>query len=352
MSVSKFLEAVMTVQTLFALFVVHSRFGTASGQVYTRSISDDAVQHNSQMAANPPYGRSQITWCFTLSILTLASSVLAIWLKWCQSGSKPVSSKFTSTPSSLRCKSNDHAAISTTCIFKYRAYARLHAEAYPDALSTHKSPHTVTVHGISRVASHASLDCQPDSIASNIYPWSGIEATTKDSTRLWPPELECMAQTILAHARAARVLHGLPDTSPEADSPGHACATQQAAHPSQVCTKQAVTVPTSVASTASPVILPGGNEGSSRHVQPVPLGDVLPQAADDWLKQKSQQHVASSYLLSSSTAKCWSTTDMATATLLSDTQADNFHKVRNGMQKGWRQLYRTINHKAGRHMHL
>ena len=33
-------------------------------------------------------------------------------------------------------------------------------------------------------------------------------------------------------------------------------------------------------------------------------------------------------------------------------QADNFHKVRNGRQKGWRQLCRSIKHKAGRHMHL
>jgi len=33
-------------------------------------------------------------------------------------------------------------------------------------------------------------------------------------------------------------------------------------------------------------------------------------------------------------------------------QADNFHKARNGRQKGWRHLYRSINHKAGRHMHL
>lgn len=41
-------------------------------------------------------------------------------------------------------------------------------------------------------------------------------------------------QTILAHARAARVLHGFPDMPPKADSPGHACATQQAVHPSQV----------------------------------------------------------------------------------------------------------------------
>lgn len=132
--------------------------------------------------------------------------MLAIWLKWRQSRSKPVSSKFTSIPASLRCKSNDHADISTTCIFKYRAYAQLHAKAYPDALSTHKSPHTVTVHGISRVASQDSPDCQADSIASDIYPSSGIEATTKGSTRLWPPELECMAQvkTLLwQHSTAA-----------------------------------------------------------------------------------------------------------------------------------------------------
>lgn len=83
----------------------------------------------------------------------------------------------------------------------------------------------------------------------------------------------------------------------------------------QGCTKQAVTVLRSVASTASPVILLGGNESSSRHVQPVLSGDALPQAANDWLKQKSQQHVASSHLLSSSTAESTSTTDMATAAM-------------------------------------
>lgn len=33
-------------------------------------------------------------------------------------------------------------------------------------------------------------------------------------------------------------------------------------------------------------------------------------------------------------------------------QADSFHKARNGRHKGWRQLYRSIHHKAGRHMHL
>jgi len=122
--------------------------------------------------------------------------VSAIWLKWRQSTSKPVSSQFTSSPASLRCNSNNHADISTTHLSKYRAYAQLHSEAFPDALSTHKSPHTVTVHGIciSRVASHDLLNCQPDSIASNTYPSSGIEATIKASTRLWPPELECMAQ--------------------------------------------------------------------------------------------------------------------------------------------------------------
>lgn len=120
--------------------------------------------------------------------------MLAIWLKWRQARSKPVSSKFTRFPASLRCKCNDHAETSTTHTLKYRAYAQLHAEAFPDALSRHKSPHTVTVHGVSRVASHDWLECQPDSIASNIYPSNGTEATIKASTRLWPPELECMAQ--------------------------------------------------------------------------------------------------------------------------------------------------------------
>jgi len=120
--------------------------------------------------------------------------VSAIWLKWRQSRSKPVSSKFTSSPASLRYKSNDHADISATHSLKYRAYAQLHAEAFPDALSALKSPHTATVHGVSRVASHDLLNCQPDSIASDIHPSSGIEATIKASVGLWPPELECMAQ--------------------------------------------------------------------------------------------------------------------------------------------------------------
>ena len=118
----------------------------------------------------------------------------AIWLKWRPSRSKPVSSKFTSSPASLRYKSNDHADISATHSLKYRAYAQLHAEAFPDALSALKSPHTATVHGVSRVASHDLLNCQPDSIASDIHPSSGIEATIKASVGLWPPELECMAQ--------------------------------------------------------------------------------------------------------------------------------------------------------------
>lgn len=118
----------------------------------------------------------------------------AIWLKLRQSRSKSVSSKFTSSPASLRCKSNNHADISATHSLKYRAYAQLHTEAFPDALSALKFPHTVTVHDISRVACHNSLTCQPDSIASNTFPSSGIEATIKASTRLWPPELECMAQ--------------------------------------------------------------------------------------------------------------------------------------------------------------
>ena len=132
--------------------------------------------------------------------------MLAIWLKWRPSRSKPVISKFTSVPASLRCKSNSRADTSTTHILQYRAYAQLHAEAYPEALSTHKSPHTVTVHGISRVASRDSFNCLPGSIASNIYPSSGIEGTIKASTRLWPPELECMAQvkTLLwQHSRTA-----------------------------------------------------------------------------------------------------------------------------------------------------
>ncbi|DBA67065.1 TPA: hypothetical protein ACH3X2_001395 [Trebouxia sp. C0005] len=304
------------------------------------------------MAAKQPCHRPQLVWCLTLSVLMLSSLVLAIWLKWRQARSKPVSSKFTRFPASLRCKCNDHAETSTTHTLKYRAYAQLHAEAFPDALSRHKSPHTVTVHGVSRVASHDWLECQPDSIASNIYPSNGTEATIKASTRLWPPELECMAQTILAHARAARVLHGFPDMPPKADSPGHACATQQAVHPSQGCVKQAVTVRKSVAATASPVSLTGGDEGSSRHVQPVLLANVLPQAAHDWLKQKSQQHVASSRLLSSSTAESTDTTDTATAAMPTEIQADNLYKARSGRQKGWRQLYRSINHKAGRHMHL
>lgn len=285
-----------------------------------------------------------------MSILTLASLVLAIWLKWRPSRSKPVISKFTSVPASLRCKSNSHADISTTHILQYRAYAQLHAEAYPEALSTHKSPHIVTVHGISRVASRDSFNCQPDSIASNIYPSSGIEGTIKASTKLWPPELECMAQTILAHARAARVLHGAPD-APKADSPDRACATQQAAHPSQGCVKQAATVLESVAATTSPVSLTGGGEGSSGHVQPVLLGDVVPQTAHDRLK-KSQQHAASSHLLSSSTAESVDTTGMATAAMPPAVQADNFHKARTGRQKVWRQLYRSMNLKASRHMPL
>lgn len=73
-----------------------------------------------------------------------------------------------------------------------------------------------------------------------------------------------------------------------------------------------MTVHQSVAATASPVILLGGYEGSSRPVQPVLLGDVLQPAAHDWLKQKSQQHVASSHPLSSSTAESMGTTDVAT----------------------------------------
>ncbi len=76
-----------------------------------------------------------------------------------------------------------------------------------------------------------------------------------------------------------------------------------------------MTVLNSVAATASPVILLGGDEGSSRHVQPVLLGDVQLVAAHDWLKQKSQQHVASSHLLSSSTAESTGTTDMATTAM-------------------------------------
>ncbi|KAL0020798.1 hypothetical protein WJX79_004959 [Trebouxia sp. C0005] len=204
--------------------VVHSRFGAASGQTHTSFTSDGAVQHNSQMAAKQPCHRPQLVWCLTLSVLMLSSLVLAIWLKW-------------------------------------------------HALSRHKSPHTVTVHGVSRVASHDWLECQPDSIASNIYPSNGTEATIKASTRLWPPELECMAQTILAHARAARVLHGFPDMPPKADSPGHACATQQAVHPSQGCVKQAVTV----------------------------------QSTD--------------------------TTDTATAAMPTEIQADNLYKARSGRQK-------------------
>ena len=130
----------------------------------------------------------------------------AIWLKWRQSRSKPVSSQFTSSPASLRCNSNNHADISTTHSLKYCAYAQLCAEAFPDALSALKLPHNVTVHGISRVASHDSSIFQPDRIASNTYPSSGIEATIKASTRLWPPELECMAQvkTLLwQHSTAA-----------------------------------------------------------------------------------------------------------------------------------------------------
>jgi len=81
----------------------------------------------------------------------------------------------------------------------------------------------------------------------------------------------------------------------------------------QGCTKQAMPVLKSVAAIASPVSLTGGDEGSSRHVQPVLLRDVQLVAAHDWLKQKSQQHVASSHLLSSSTAESTGTTDVATA---------------------------------------
>ena len=69
----------------------------------------------------------------------------------------------------------------------------------------------------------------------------------------------------------------------------------------------------SVAAIASPVSLTGGDEGSSRHVQPVLLRDVQLVAAHDW--QKSQQHVASSHLLSSSTAESTGTTDVATAAI-------------------------------------
>ncbi|KAL0055909.1 hypothetical protein WJX82_005632 [Trebouxia sp. C0006] len=261
----------MTVHATFALCVVFSRFGTASGQTYTSSISDSAVPHNSQMAAKQPHHIPQLVWCFTLSILMLASLVSAIWLKWRQSRSKPVSSKFTSSPASLRYKSNDHADISATHSLKYRAYAQLHAEAFPDALSALKSPHTATVHGVSRVASHDLLNCQPDSIASDIHPSSGIEATIKASVGLWPPELECMAQTILAHARAARVLHGVPDVAPKADSPDHAYATQQAAHPSQGCTKQAVTVLNSNATCYSGRQLSQGQERKAQRLAPAVL---------------------------------------------------------------------------------
>ena len=81
-----------------------------------------------------------------------------------------------------------------------------------------------------------------------------------------------------------------------------------------------MTVRKSVAATASPVSLTGGDEGSSRHVQPVLLANVLPQAAHDWLKQKSQQHVASSRLLSSSTAESTDTTDTATAAMPTEIQ--------------------------------
>ena len=83
----------------------------------------------------------------------------------------------------------------------------------------------------------------------------------------------------------------------------------------QGCVKQAATVLESVAATTSPVSLTGGGEGSSGHVQPVVLGDVVPQAAHDRLKQKSQQHAASSHLLSSSTAESVDTTGMATAAM-------------------------------------
>jgi len=51
MSVFKFLEAVMTVHATFALFVVHSRFGTASGQLYISSISGDAPSKFEQSVA-------------------------------------------------------------------------------------------------------------------------------------------------------------------------------------------------------------------------------------------------------------------------------------------------------------
>ena len=82
----------------------------------------------------------------------------------------------------------------------------------------------------------------------------------------------------------------------------------------QGCVKQAATVLESVAATTSPVSLTGGGEGSSGHVQPVLLGDVVPQTAHDRLK-KSQQHAASSHLLSSSTAESVDTTGMATAAM-------------------------------------
>lgn len=71
----------------------------------------------------------------------------------------------------------------------------------------------------------------------------------------------------------------------------------------------------SVAATASPVSLTGGDEGSSRHVQPGLLAGVQLVAAHDWLKQKSQQHVASSLFVSSSTAESTGTTGVATAAM-------------------------------------
>ena len=111
-------------------------------------------------------------------------------------GVKSVKPSLTCSSGSIRCKSSSQIPLAIQHTSRYRAYAQLHLEAVPASLSVHTFPHTVAVHGMSIATSQSSLP-QSDSIASRIYTTDSALGSAKVSTRLWPPELENMAEVTL-----------------------------------------------------------------------------------------------------------------------------------------------------------